>query len=165
MLSIVLIRIKIKRIGSASWHSWTYNRLQQKKQESLRKPIRAKKPQARRGRAKAEEKKEEEVKEPEHFGLSHLQKAFTKFMAAGTEVRTLIRKMILENLQKFIFIFSKVVHLLEPKKVERNLSKNIQKNNRKTFQLQFEKELIKEIKETLPEENKTDSRVWHLPIS
>ena len=91
--------------GNGHWHDWAYNMLQERKRVMIRKRP-TKKPQAKRGRVKMEEKKEEDVKEPEYFDLVPLQKAFNKFLATGPEVRTLLRNIIIDNLQKFIFIFS-----------------------------------------------------------
>lgn len=91
--------------GNGHWHDWAYQQVLLRKAALLRKQPRQKK-QTKRTRARQEEKKEEEVKEPEYFDLSPLQKAFTKFMAAGPEMRTSLRSVILENLKKFILIFS-----------------------------------------------------------
>ena len=91
--------------GNGHWHDWAYNKLLERKQLMIRKRP-TKKPQAKRGRVKMEEKKEEEVKEPEYFDLVPLQKALAKFIATGPEMRTLLRSVIIENLQKFVFIFS-----------------------------------------------------------
>ena len=90
--------------GNGHWHDWAYNKLLERRQQLIRKQPRAKK-QTKRSK-KFEEKKEEEVKEPESFDLAPLEKAFTKFCQAGPDVRTSLRNIIQQNLQKFVFIFS-----------------------------------------------------------
>lgn len=88
------------------WHDWAYNKVQERKQQLLRKQPRAKKAPAKRRGARQEEKKEEEVKVPDYFDLVPLQKAFQKFIVAGPDMRTTLRNLIMNNLQKFVFIFS-----------------------------------------------------------
>ena len=86
--------------GKGHWHDWAYEMLEEKKKQAMkgRLNVRKQKKEAKRTR-KQDDKKDEDIKPPDYFDLAPFKRAIEKFLAAGPEVRTLIRTIVLNNLK------------------------------------------------------------------